>query len=101
MDAKIESEDPFLFKKYFIYLFLERWEGKEKERERNTDVLEKHWLVASQTPPTRDVAHNWGICPDWESDQQHFGLQDEAQLTEPHQSGQDPCSYCYHLYAKH
>ena len=26
------------FKKDLIYLFLERWEGKEKERERNTDV---------------------------------------------------------------
>ena len=29
-----------LFKKYFIYLFLERGEGKEKERERNINV----WL---------------------------------------------------------
>ena len=28
------------FKKYFIYLFLERGEGKEKERERNINV----WL---------------------------------------------------------
>ena len=26
----------------FIYLFLERGEGKEKERERNIDVQEKH-----------------------------------------------------------
>ena len=28
------------FKKYFLYLFLERWEGKEKKRERNINV----WL---------------------------------------------------------
>ena len=29
-----------IFKKYFIYLFLERGEGREKEKERNSDV----WL---------------------------------------------------------
>ena len=29
-----------IFKKYFIYLFLERGEGREKERERNINV----WL---------------------------------------------------------
>ena len=28
--------------KDFIYLFLERGEGREKERERNIDVREKH-----------------------------------------------------------
>ena len=32
----------FFFFKYFIYLFLERGEGWEKERERNTDVREIH-----------------------------------------------------------
>ena len=30
------------------YLFLERGEGKEKDRERNIDVKEKHWTVASR-----------------------------------------------------
>ena len=30
----------FIFKKYFIYLFLERGEAKEKEKERNISV----WL---------------------------------------------------------
>ena len=29
----------FFFKKYVIYLFLEREEGREKERERNIDQL--------------------------------------------------------------
>ena len=49
--------------KGFIYLFLERREGKERERER-----EKHQcVVASHMPPTRDLAHNPGTCPDWES----------------------------------
>ena len=30
------------FLKYFIYLFLERGEGKGKERESNIDVQENH-----------------------------------------------------------
>ena len=38
----------YLFLKDFIYLFLERGEGREKERERNIDV----WL-----PPT---SPHWG-----------------------------------------
>ena len=40
-----------LFFKEGIYLFLERGEGREKERERNIDVREKHRLVASHTAP--------------------------------------------------
>ena len=39
-----------------IYLFLERGEGRKKERERNIDVREKHLLVASLTCP--DVGPN-------------------------------------------
>ena len=34
-----------------FYLFLEKGEGKKKERERNIDVREKHWSVASHTHP--------------------------------------------------
>ena len=52
-----------------MYLFLERGEGREKERERNIDVPEKQRLVASCTPPTGDLAHNPGLCPDWELNQ--------------------------------
>ena len=45
----------FLFK---IYLFRER--GREGEREGK-----KHQcVVASRTPPTGDLAHNPGMCPD-------------------------------------
>ena len=40
-------------------------------------------------PPTRDLARNPGICPDWELNQQPFGLQAAAQSTEPH--GPGPC----------
>ena len=50
----------FLFKRF--YLFLDRREGKEKERERNINV----WLPLVR-PPTRYLALNPGMCPDWES----------------------------------
>ena len=36
----------FIFKD-FMYLFLKRGEGREKEKERNIDVREKHQSVAS------------------------------------------------------
>ena len=65
----------------FIY-FLERGEGKEKERERNINV----WLPLMYPPP-RDLACNPGMCPDWESNQQPFCSQAQAQSTELHQLG--------------
>ena len=47
----------------FIYLLIFRERGKEEEREG-----EKHQcVVASHMPPTRDLAHNPGMGPDWES----------------------------------
>ena len=52
-----------MYFKYFIYLYLER--GREGER-----GGEKHQRVAaSQVPPTGDLAHNPGMCPDWELNQ--------------------------------
>ena len=39
-------------------------------------------MVASHMLPTGDPAHNPGVCPDWESNQQPFGLQAGAQSTE-------------------
>ena len=44
-------------------------------------------MVASHEPPTEDLAHNPGICPDWESNQQLFGSQPGAQSTELYQPG--------------
>ena len=65
-----------IFLKDFIYLFLERWRGKEKQRGRNIRV----WL-----PVTRlllgTLAANPGMCPDWESKWRLFGLQACAQST--------------------
>ena len=46
------------FKKYFIYLFLERGEGKEKEMERNINV----WLpLISPLLGTRPTAHAYAL----------------------------------------
>ena len=44
------------------YLFLERGEGREKERGRNISV----WLPLT-CPHTGDLARNPGMCPDRES----------------------------------
>ena len=68
-----------------IFIFRER--GKEGER-----GGEKHQLAASRTLPARDLARKLGLCPDqeWnlESSWRSFSLWDDAQPTEPHQSGQ-------------
>ena len=65
-------------------LFIFRKRGREGDREG-----EKHQLVASHIPPDGDLAHNPGMCPDWESNQRPFGFQAGAQSTEPHQPGLD------------
>ena len=76
-----------IFKKDCIYLLLEKVEGWEKMKERDIDVQKKHQLVAFCMPLNGDLAHSAGMCPDWESNRQPFTLQDDAQSTEPHQSG--------------
>ena len=62
--------------KIFIFSFLERGEGREKEREKNINQL-----------PLADLARNPGMCPDWESNQHPFSSQAGAQSTEPHKPG--------------
>ena len=69
------------FKRFYLFIFWQR--GREGER-----GVEKHQCgVASYVPPTGDLAHNSGMCPDWESNWGPFGLQDNMQSTEPHQPG--------------
>ena len=71
------------FDPYFVLFFFKRERGREGEGEG-----EKHQcVVASHAPPTGDLAHNPGMCPNWESNQQPFGSQALAQSTEPHQPG--------------
>ena len=38
--------------------------------------------------PTGDLAHNPGMCPDWEMNWRSFGSQSDTQSTKPHQAGQ-------------
>ena len=69
------------FKKISIYLFLERWEGRDKEWERNTDLL------PLTCPPTSDLALQPRHMPWLESNWRPFSLWEDAQPTAPHQSG--------------
>ena len=46
----------FLLLFFFLNLFLERGEGRAKERERNSDVGERSPLVAFHMPATGDLA---------------------------------------------
>ena len=74
---------PLFFKRFYLFIF--RQTGREGEREG-----EKHqYVVASRAPPAGDLAHNPGMCPDWESNWRLFGSQAGAQSTGPHQPGQD------------
>ena len=52
---------------FFKMLFLE--EGRKKEEENHQCV------VASSAPPIGYLAHNLGMCTDWESNQRPFGSQ--------------------------
>ena len=77
-DVELDEEVAGLF-----YLFIFRERGREGEREQ-----EKHqYVVASHLPPTGDLACNPGMCPDWESNLQPFGLQACTPSTELHKPG--------------
>ena len=45
-----------IFKRYYLFIFRER--GREGEKH--------HCVVAYHVAPTGDLAHNLGMCPDWE-----------------------------------
>ena len=66
--------------KDFIYLFLERGEGREEEKHQ--------YVVASHVAPIGDLAHNPGMCPDWESNWRPFGSQ--PALNPPSYTSQGP-----------
>ena len=55
-----------------MLLILQREEGRERERERNIDLLP---LVYT---PTRDWTHSLGMCPDQESNPWPSGLWDNT-----------------------
>ena len=72
---------PSFLKRFYLFIFSER--GREGKREG-----EKYQcVVASQAPPTGVLAHNPGMCPDWEPNQKSFGSQASTQSTELHHPG--------------
>ena len=78
--------NPF-FKTDFIYLFLENGEGKENERERNIYVPEKHQSVVSRTSGQGTWPTTQTCAPTRNQVMGPFSLWDNAQPTEPYQSG--------------
>ena len=75
------------FLKIFISLCFRKGKGGRKRGRKNINVWEEHQSVASHVPPTGDLAHNPGTCPDWESNRWPFHSRASAQSTEPHQPG--------------
>ena len=69
------------FKSFYLFIFRERGREGEKEGEKLRCV------VVSRMPPSGDLSRNSGMCPDWELNQQPFGLQARTQCTELHQPG--------------
>ena len=81
--GKIRITKIYLINHFLKISFIFRERGQEGERE----VGKHQCVVASCTLPTGDLAKNPGMCPDWELNQQPFGLQAGSQSTEPHQPG--------------
>lgn len=69
----------------FLFIYLERQEGREKKREKNIDEREKRWLAAFR--PDWGPKPQPGMCPDRKLNQRPFTLQNNAQPTEPHHPG--------------
>ena len=64
-----------------LSIFLKDFIYSERGREG-----EKHQcVVATCTLPTGDLAHNPGVCSDWELNPRPFDSQADTQSTEPHQ----------------
>ena len=59
------------FKKIYLFIFRERERKGRRKRGRETWMCETYidWFIAPHTFPTEDLAHNPGMCPDWESNQ--------------------------------
>ena len=55
-------------KHIFIYLFLERGEGREKERKRNIYVGEKHWMGCLSHIPTWSATQECALTKNWTGD---------------------------------
>ena len=60
----------FFFLRFHLFIFREM--GREREREKNIDVRENHWSVASHMHPDQARTHNPGLYPNWESNWRLF-----------------------------
>ena len=78
MNTQYNIQMMYFFKRFYLFNFRER--GREGEREGE----EHQCVIASCIPRTGDLAHNTGMYPDWDSNQQLFGSQGDAQSTELH-----------------
>ena len=78
------SRTSLLILKIFIYLFLERGEGKETGKETS---LCKRETVAPHMPQPGTWPANQAYALNWELNWRPFILQAGAQSTEPHQPG--------------
>ena len=76
-------QSPFCFQNIFLkifYLCIFRQRGRERERETSMCGCLSNAL-------SWDLAHNPGMCRDWELNLRPFGSQAGAQSTEPYQPG--------------
>ena len=72
VQTPLEHEKVLLCVVFFFKILLIYFREGRREEERGG---EKHQcVVAFCTPPTGDLFRNPGMCPDWESNQQPFGL---------------------------
>ena len=60
------SHSTLLFLRFYLFIFRER--GKEEKKGRETS------MGCLSQAPNGDLACNPGMCPDWESNWQFFGL---------------------------
>ena len=74
----------------FIYFLKILFNFREREKQGEVEGEKHQCVVASCAPPTKDLACNPGMCPDWESNQRLFGLQAHTQSTELCQPGLFP-----------
>ena len=76
----------FIFRFYLFIIFRER--GKEGKSEEEKHGCVKETLIGCLLlHPNQGLTHNPDMCPEQESNWQPFSLQDDAQPTEPHCSG--------------
>ena len=84
------------FKKDFIYLFLERGEGKEKEKERKINMWLSLTCPLLVTWPATQACALTGHMR--ESNQRPFGSQAGTQSSEPYQPGQKNIFFYINIY---